>query len=108
MGEPLCTLTTMTRRVPFTDLASLTAWLGELRPADRIHTARLIADTKTRGEMVRLANAEIYERTRDATTAQVAEQLGITERAVKRAVSEHRAATGAEGKPPGRRPKTEQ
>lgn len=108
MGEPLCTLSTMTRRVPFADLASLVAWLGELRPGDRIHTARLIADTKTRGEMVKLANAEIYERTRDATNADVAKELGITERAVKRAVSEHRAATGAEGKPPGRRKAAEQ
>ncbi|GAA2623982.1 hypothetical protein GCM10010399_64180 [Dactylosporangium fulvum] len=93
----------MTRRVPFTDLASLKAWLGELRPADRIHTARLIADTKTRGELVQLANAEIYEHSRDHTTPETATHFGITDRAARRAISEHRKATGAEGKPPGRR-----
>jgi hypothetical protein len=103
----LCTITNVTRRAPFTDLASLTAWLRELRPSDRVRIARLIADGKTRAEMVKLADTEIYERTRDATNAQVAEELGISERIVKRAITEYRKKTGAEGKPPGRRKATE-
>lgn len=94
---------TMTRRVPFTDLASLKTWLGELRPADRLHTARLLADTRVRRELADYANAEIYTYSRGNTGPEVAAHFGITERAVKRAISEHRKATGAESKPPGRR-----
>jgi methylphosphotriester-DNA--protein-cysteine methyltransferase len=103
----LCTITNVTRRAPFTDLASLKAWLAELRPADRVRIARLIADARTRAEMVRLADTEIYERTRDATNADVAADLGLSERIVKRAINEYRKKTGAEGKPPGRRKATE-
>ncbi len=97
----------VTRRAPFTDLASLKAWLDELRPADRVRIARLISDAKTRAEMVKLADTEIYERTRDATNAAVAAELGITERIVKRAIGKYRKETGAEGKTPGRRKATE-
>ncbi len=104
----MCTITDVTRRAPFTDLASLKAWLGELRPADRVRIARLIADARTRAEMVRLAATAIYDRTRDATNADVAKELGVTERVVKRAITEYRKKTGAEGKPPGRRKTAEQ
>jgi methylphosphotriester-DNA--protein-cysteine methyltransferase len=93
----------MTRRAPFTDIATLKTWLASLRPGDQIRTARLLADNRTRRELVTLANEEIYNRTRDATSAEVASALGISERAVRRAVSEHIAATGAEPKRPGRR-----
>jgi hypothetical protein len=93
----------MTRRVPFTDLAGLKNWLGELRPVDRIHTARILADSRVRRELADYANAEVYDYSRDHTGPDVADHFGITERAVRRAISEHRRATGAEPKKPGRR-----
>lgn len=87
----------MTRRPPFTDLPSLITWLGELRPPERVQIARLLGDTVTGRELARLADATVYEMTRNASRAEVAAELGTTVRAVQRAVTNHIAHSGAEG-----------
>lgn len=86
----------MTRRAPFTNLPTLTAWLRELRPIERIRVARLLGDTKTTRELAAIADATVYEMTRTASRADVADELGTTVRAVQRAITNHIALTGCE------------
>ena len=93
--EFFCYALPMTRR-PFTDLPTLVAWLEDLPPVERIHIGRLLADTKTTGEVARVADAVVYEMTRTASRAEVAEQLGSSVSNVQRAVSNHIRHTGAQ------------
>jgi hypothetical protein len=88
----------MTRRAPFNDLASLLTWLDELRPTDRVHVARLLADTRTSRELARFADATVYDMTRTASRVDTAAELGTTVRAVQRAITNHIARTGAESR----------
>lgn len=86
----------MSRRAPFTDLPSLLAWLDELRPADRVHLARLLADRATTGDLARYADATVYEMTRAASREAAAMELDMSVRAIQRAITNHIARTGAE------------
>jgi hypothetical protein len=70
-------------------LADLRTWLGEFPPAERVHLARLLADTRTIGELAAIADATIYELTRDASSTDVAQQLGLSAKQVKRAVEQY-------------------
>jgi hypothetical protein len=66
-------------------------------PADRGWIARLLGDTNTTRNLTAIADAVVYDMTRDASRADVAEQLGTTVWAVQRAVSTHIVRTGVEG-----------
>lgn len=66
-------------------------WLNELSEVDRIRVARLLADTRTIRELADAADATVYELTRTATAAAVAERLGLSAKQVKRAVEQHAA-----------------
>jgi hypothetical protein len=80
--------------IPHT-LDDLRAWLDGLQPAERVHLARLLADTRTAGELAAMADATIYELTRHARSVDVAGQLGLSERQVRRAVEQHCARARA-------------
>ncbi len=85
------------RRAPFHDLAELLAWLNALPPPERIHTARLLADRRTAATIGAMADGLVYEMTRAATHAEVAQQLSITPRSVRSAVTSYLRATGQRG-----------
>lgn len=82
---------------PFTDHDTLMTWLAALSDADRVRTARLLGDTKTTGEMARLADATVFELTRHATAPAVAQQLGLSIKQVRRAVENHAARQRSAG-----------
>lgn len=86
----------MTKRPPFTDRETLLAWLNAFSPADRVHVARLLGDTKTTGALAAAADATVYDMTRDATAAAVAEQLELSVKQVRRAVEQHAARMRAQ------------
>lgn len=73
-------------QAPFHDLPTLAAWLESLPEPERIQIARLIADTKTTAEAIRIADTAIYEATRTATRPEVAARFQITLSAVNKAV----------------------
>lgn len=81
----------MARRAPFTDLDTLIAWLNALTPADQVRTARLLADTRTSRDVAAVADATVYEMTRDDPAPAVAQRLGLTVKQVRRAVENHAA-----------------
>jgi hypothetical protein len=75
--------------LPPRTVEDLLAWLDELPPLERVHLARLLADTKTTRDLAAAGDATIHALTREATAAAVAEQLGLSAKQVKRAVEQH-------------------
>lgn len=65
------------------------AWLDQLTPADRVTVCRLLADRSTYGTLAALADATVYEATRGAKAAEVAQAYGLTARQVQRAVANY-------------------
>lgn len=64
-------------------------WLDQLTPADRVTVCRLLADRGTVGTLAALADATVYDATRSAKAAEVADAYGLTGRQVQRAVASH-------------------
>lgn len=60
-------------------------------PGDRVHLIRLLADTKTTGELAAIGDATIAELFATRTAAQTARELGLTVKQVRRAIEQHRA-----------------
>ncbi len=80
-----------------TFLRALDAGLACLPPADRVRAARLLADRSTSAHVSDGTDALVYQLTRSATYAQVAEQLGVAEPTVAKAVKRHNKAVRPQG-----------
>jgi hypothetical protein len=86
----------MTTRPPFRDRDELLRWLDGMRPADLVHTGRLLGEGVTARAVAARADQAIYEMTRTASQAAVAAELGLSAKQVKRAVEQHAARLRAE------------
>ena len=73
----------------FATIDDLLEWLRTLPEGEQLQAARLLADRKTAPAMVEFADGRIFELTRNQTIAQVAEDTGLSERVIKRAVTNH-------------------
>lgn len=75
--------------IPPRTVDDLLAWLWELAPAERVHLARLLGNTKTAGAVAAVGDATIHALTRATAAAEVADQLDLSAKQVKRAVEQH-------------------
>lgn len=73
-------------------LNDLLAWLAAMPPLERARVAGLLADHATVKAIGQVRRAAIYEETRERSYADVAGELGVSESAINKAVSEHRRA----------------
>lgn len=76
------------------DLAAALADLARLGDVDRALAARRLAASLP-AQLAAIADAAVYAATRGATYATVAGRLGVSVKAVEKAVRQHRARTGA-------------
>lgn len=81
----------MAARKALTSLDDIRRWLAGMPEAQRVRTARLLADSNTTREIAVIADDTIAGLFADATAAQVAEKLDITVAQVRRAVAQHKA-----------------
>lgn len=65
-------------------------WLKSLPALERARLARALANTETTKAIGALGDEAVYELTREATWADVAEKLGVSVATVNKAVSRHR------------------
>lgn len=74
------------------DREKILAWITSLPPLERARMARTIGDPGTRQAIGAVGDAAVYELTRSATWAEVAELLGVSVRTVNKAVTRHGAS----------------
>jgi hypothetical protein len=75
------------------DRDDLLMWLRALPPLERARLARALADTETTQAIAKVGDEAVYELTRAATWAEVAELLGVAPATVNKAVSRHRGVS---------------
>jgi hypothetical protein len=76
-------------RSPFSDRVTFGSWLDSLSPRDQIVVCRVLT-RYPRAELAAHADLIIYRHTRDSSRAGAASALGLTDREVVRAVTNHR------------------
>ena len=77
---------------PPATLPELLDWLRELPAPDRAHLTGLLVDAPTVAAVAALRREAVYEMTRSGTRADVARELGVSQAAIGKAITEHRAA----------------
>lgn len=74
------------------DLGSLLDWLDRMEPFEQIKACKLLADTRTQGELVSRADALIFGLSRppEGSVEAVATAVGLSRPNVERAITRHR------------------
>ena len=91
---------------PAPTLPALQAWLRRMPPIERAQLAGLLADARTTVAVAAVRREAVYEATRTTPRAVIAEQLGVSQQAIGKAITEHRRTLLGDGGParPGKIP----
>lgn len=74
-----------------TTLDDLIDWLRALSPMERAKVAAVLVDARTTVAVAAIRREAIYEATRTASRAEVAEELGVSRQAIGKAITAHLA-----------------